>query len=338
MGASSEPASGDQVVLALSPDDIEVGERIGLFWPEKAEAFGARIRVDGQNDPIKVRRNGNRAEKPWRLVAGLHRLEGIRGERLPIVFAIEVFGDEHQLRAIEASENMDRRDFGPIERAMHIRAIASVHEAQFGEGFDGLSPQQVGMRRRWAAARDSVAVRDDEKAELEALNSEAVAAGLYGWQENAAAAAGLKARSLRNYLLIYRTIVDPLPTLAAQLARTRLGGNLDALLTLAKTVDFETRAKLIEAIVADPEIKSVDEARVLVGLAESKGKRDQAVGQTEYMNRAGTNLERLSSSGWREFAKPLAEKIKPSALVAVRDALNARIAELGVDSLEVGDE
>lgn len=60
-------------VLELDPATIDVSGRVGLFYPEKAEAYAALIARDGQRTPITVRRNGSRAKLPWTLVAGLRR-------------------------------------------------------------------------------------------------------------------------------------------------------------------------------------------------------------------------------------------------------------------------
>src|SRR3546814_12312638 len=77
MASSHTDIIVDQV-LELDPATIDVSGRVGLFFPEKAEAYAALIARDGQRTPITVRRNGTRAKLPWTLVAGLPRHRGGR--------------------------------------------------------------------------------------------------------------------------------------------------------------------------------------------------------------------------------------------------------------------
>jgi ParB family chromosome partitioning protein len=316
-------------IITLRPDDIEVRERIGLLWQERVEGIAASMRVEGQIEPILVRRTGPRADKPWRLVAGIHRLEAARAIGTTID-AIEVEGDPDQLRAVEAAENIHRRDLGPIEKALYLRALADAHEAKFSEGFDGLTPQQIGQIKRWREKRNQVQWREDERAEFEALNSAAIVAGLYGWQEAAAAAAGLSAGRLRDYLRIHRLIIQPFATLYEALARHPLGQKRASVMAIAQIDDEGRRRAAIEAIIANPEIKTVDEALRIVDADPGRGNRpaDQERGQSQFLSRAMSNLTRLHSSTWRSWAPQLAELIQPSALTAVRDAIDARIAAL----------
>ena len=333
-------------VISLDPNDIDVGERVGIYWPEKAAALGELIRTDGQRDPIKVRRNGNRASRPWRLVTGLHRLAAIQNEQLPAVLAIEVSGDEDELRAIEVSENLHRRDLGPIERAMHLRVLADLAHQKFAAGYEGLTDQQIGIRRRWDKIKDSVAysAADKAKAEADAIgdwsaeDSPAVECRTIGWQEDLAAGLKLKPRQLRDYLKVHRTLVAPFPNLGIGFAQTPIASQLKACLAVADIVADDARAQLMRLIIDDPSIVTVDEAKVRLGLSPSKaGRDDQSQGQTAFMERAEKNLDRLSASSWRDWAPALAAKVKPSALIAVRDALNARIAAIGTAEGGVDD-
>jgi ParB family chromosome partitioning protein len=75
------------IILSISPDDVMVGERLGVFCPTKSAAIGRLMAEDGQNDPIKVCKAGPRAAKPWKLVVGHRRLEGARFEQLPRIYA-----------------------------------------------------------------------------------------------------------------------------------------------------------------------------------------------------------------------------------------------------------
>src|SRR3546814_196849 len=125
MASTSKDAAPvvDQV-LELEPDAIDASGRIGFFYPEKAEAYAALIKQDGQRTPITVRRNGSRAKQPWTLVAGRHRhaacaIAGIK------VRALVVKGDDAELRAVQASENLDRRDLSPLDDRKSTRLNSS---------------------------------------------------------------------------------------------------------------------------------------------------------------------------------------------------------------------
>lgn len=82
----------DDTAILVDPNDIEDGPRIGLFWPEKADAIGALMRVDGQNEPIKIRKNAKGAEKPWLLVVGMHRKHGAIRHGIAQISALVVKG------------------------------------------------------------------------------------------------------------------------------------------------------------------------------------------------------------------------------------------------------
>lgn len=329
--ASVHPVS-DSDVFPIAPEDVHIGARIGMFWPEKAAALGALMKRDGQNDPIKV----VFADDRWNLITGLHRLQGARTLRLPWINAIEVKGSAAELRLIEASENIHRRNFGPIERALHVRAIADDAETRWSDGHEGMTPQQIGQIKRWEKERAKVegVVRPDDAADMEAEYSGAKLAGLYGWQDDVAESLGLSTRSLKRYLFIHRQIVAPFEAdIWEELARSAHGENLSSLEALCRIIDIDTRRATIDLLIDNPALK-VDQALAIVD-EKAPQPKVRVTGDTKYMNNAGANLSRLSASGWRSFAPALAETIKPSALHEVRAAIDARIAELGADVAEI---
>lgn len=313
-------------IIEIDPNEVRYSNRIGLLWPEKVEAMAALMKRDGQNDPIKVRKSGIDGSD-WMLVAGLHRLEGAKRAGM-MVKAIVVDGDEMQLRLIEASENMHRRDLGPIEKALFVRALADVYEAQFTRDFGGASAQEIGARKRWQTERDLAQNGAEKLADLEATHSADTMSGLYGWQESAAEALGMSSRDLRRFLLIHRQIVAPLPDHYEDLARHPTGQTRKNVQKLAEIVDLDDRRNVIDCILEWPVGKiTVEQAMAEVGCADPKGPAP-AQGQTKFLNNAAANLDRLSASSWRSWAPTLAEKVKPSALIAVRAALDARIEAL----------
>ncbi len=337
--AAEAPAVEDGVIFQVHPSEVRIGERIGMFWPDKAVAIGALMARDGQNDPIKV--SWNQLASSWQLVAGLHRLQGALGHQLPIIDAVKVTGSPADLRRIEASENVHRRDFGALERAMFIRAVADDTVARWSGEYEGLSPQQIGQIKRWENERAKAPglIRADDAASMESEHSAATLAGLYGWQEEVAESLGLSARTIRNSLKIHRQLIAPFEReLPEALALTDLGNKQSALLEIAAIVDETTRRLVIDTIVGDDidEIKSVADAMVAAG-AKARADKPRVSGDTKFMNNAGSNLSRLTVSGWRSFAPTLAEMVKPSALIALRDALDARIAELGDAAKDDGE-
>jgi ParB family transcriptional regulator, chromosome partitioning protein len=328
-------------VLTLAIADIEVGKRIGLYWPEKAAAYGQLIKAEGQNDPIKVRRKGPRAAQRWTLVVGLHRLRGMEMAGLTDIQAIEVSGAPDELRRIEASENMHRRDFNPLERAMFVKAMADDARARWRAGHDdSQSDQEIGQIKRWQeeALRSRGELGPEEIAEKQAEHSADTMSGLYSWQEEAAASIGFGVRQLRRDLFLHRQLIEPFPELARQFALLPVAEKQSDMLKLAK-IDAATpmsfnRERLMAWLVEHPGA-SLAEALDAVPVTGAEKVKAPAQGQTKFMNNADANLRRLSASSWREWAPSLAITVKPSALVAVRDALNARIEELG--DLEDGD-
>lgn len=321
-------------VLALRAAEIVIAERIGLFWPDKAAAIGALMARDGQNEPIKVVWNAKASH--WVLVAGLHRLRGAMMAGMTTIDAIEVKGKADDLRLIEASENVHRREFGPLERSLFIKALADIVEKRWSGDHDGLSAQQIGQIKRWERDRqlaDGIG-RADEMADSEAGYSCAILCGTMGWQEEAAESLGFSRRTLQSQLRIHRQLIAPFDRAFLEaFAATPHGENGTSLEALCRIIDTPMRGRVMALLVENPAL-SVDQAKVAAG-ARIDVLKVRVSGDTKFMNNAGANLDRLSAAGWRSFASVLAEKVKAPALFAVRDALNARIAELGV---EQGDD
>lgn len=327
--------------IALKPAEVIVPERIGLFWPEKASALGALMKRDGQTDPIKVhlRKVKGSKEQAYFLVAGLHRLEGAKLAGLESIQALVVVtSDASELLMLEASENVHRRDFGPIERALFVRAIAFAAEQRAEKARGGMSPQALGAKERWERARASVATRADDLATLEADYAQCQLGTNYGWSDEVAESLGLSRRALFRALKLHRQLIAPFERdLWEALARTELGQKQAAMLEVASITDVAARRRVMEVIAdtSDGEIKTVAEAMVLAGAKEAPV-RAPADGQTKFINNAQSNLTRMTAGSQRSFAPTLAESIKPSALLAVREAITARIRLMSPE--ELGDE
>ncbi|BAV64793.1 ParB N-terminal domain-containing protein [Sphingobium cloacae] len=327
--AAKEATDVASVILALSPHDILVGDRLGAFWPDKAAAIGRLMAEDGQNEPIKVRKNGPRAPAPWTLVAGLHRLEGAKLEGLAIIDAIVVTGDEATLRKIEASENIERGSRGPLERASFVRAIADAAEARLKEQHGDLTPEQIAIRARWDAmkAKAPGVERDDSLNEAEADHTSANLALVYGWADETAEALGMSRRAMFRDLALHRALVAPFPRLWRDLAtHPVIGENASALRDIAAIKDEDMRGDLIASLIANPDMTL---AQAMEGLGLSKPSAPAATGATKYMNGVLNNMDRLSPDQQRSIAASFVAKLKPSALDEFIAALTARKAQGG---------
>ncbi|PXW79025.1 ParB/RepB/Spo0J family partition protein [Blastomonas natatoria] len=307
-------------IIEIDPNAVERGERIGLYWHDKAAALGALMARDGQNDPIKVR-PGRKGGKPFILVAGLHRLEGAKRADLATVKAIIVEGDELQLRLIEASENMHRRDFGPIEKALFVRALADVYEAQFRAAHPEGTQQQIAARARWEAEKDRVQHSAETLASLEAENAGETISHAYGWVQTTAEALGMTSRSLRDYLLIHRQIIAPLPDHYEDLARHPIGQKRKSVMELAEIGDLDNRRAVIDCLLEYPLGLTIAQAKEIVGIREAK------LGQSPLpkgpVDRVFSNLNRWSSNDWTSAAPQIAAAVPDKALDAICDALLA---------------
>ncbi|NML88381.1 ParB N-terminal domain-containing protein [Sphingobium sp. TB-6] len=318
-------------VFQIAPEDIQVDDRIGLFWPDKAAALGKLMALDGQHEPIKVRKNGARAKKPWTLVVGLHRLEGAKLEGFRAIDAIEAFGDARQLRDIEASENLHRRSLAPIERACFVRAVADASEARLKDQHGDLSPEQIAVRARWDAMRAKApgVERDDDLNEAEADHTSANLALVYGWADETAEALGLSRRAMFRDLALHRAIVAPFPDLYRDLAKHPVAENASALREIAAIKDLANRRSLIEGLISNPELTL---AQAKEGLGLSSSAAPAPTGATKFMNNTTANLARLSAGDQAKIAPEIVNTMKSSALLALRAALDARIQKEGIEA------
>ena len=105
-----------------------------------------------------------------------------------------------------------------------------------------------------------------------------------------------------------------------------MGQKRRSLIEIGKIKDTEARKAVIDLIASDHDhqIASVTDAKIKWGLKPARLPAPE--GQSKYMANATSNLDRLTASSWISLAPVIAEKIKPSALKAMRDAIDARIA------------
>lgn len=308
------PYFANAEVLSLDPETVDCsGKRIGLFYPAKAAALGALIAKHGQNEPIKVVRNKAGRARPWRLVAGLHRLEGIRQAGVASVYAIEVLGDEAYLDQVQASENMHRRELEPIERAMFVQAVADAARVRV-LAEHGVSNQHALAGK---ARQNKVQYSDAEKAEEMAEAAVDNLSIAYGWKAETAAALGLGPKDIQRSMRIYRCIVEPFPEHLDALKDHPVAKVADSLLKIAAIKDVKLRRKVVEVLIAGP---------ADLGLAmQMAGVTDAKVAPEPYQKFSSQILggwQRLPTADKRRFIPELVAAIPPGMRTLFREELD----------------
>ena len=309
-------------IMMLDPFTVDPdrGGRIGLFFPAKAEALGLMIKANGQNDPIKVVRS-RKAAFEWTLVAGLHRLDGCLREGLEVA-AIEVDADA-DLAAVQASENMDRRDLGPLERAMFVAAVADAAERRLKALHGDVSQQAMaGLARQ-----NKVQFSDAEKADEEAAAARSNLSRAYGWRDETAEACGLSLSDLKRSMRIFRCIVAPNRDLMAAFQDHPVAQKASDLLELAGWKDAALRRKAIEALIGGPQD--------LGFVAAMLGVKPAPTAQTPYdkwTSQIRTGIGRLGTAEWRQFCPDLTVSLTPARVIELHKALAERIAAEGLSA------
>jgi ParB-like chromosome segregation protein Spo0J len=299
-------------VTAIDPDH---DGRIGLFFPAKAEALAALIDVHGQNDPIKVVARGNAAKTPWKLVAGLHRLEACRLLGRPVT-AIEILGDADAQQCIQASENMDRRELEPLERALFVSAVAEAAQRRLKVEHGDLSQQALAGMSRQNKVQFSDAEKADEDAETARLNL----ARAYGWRDETAEACGLSLTSLKRSMRIFRCIVSENRDLMDAFKNHPVAQTTDALLKIAALKDAGQRRQVIETLIAGP----ADLGMVLQML----GIKPPAA-ETDAISKFSAQIigaaSRLGTADWRDACPGIAKGMTQAKRITLRAALDEAI-------------
>jgi len=342
-------------VLSLPTDSIDPNglERIGFFYPAEVAALADVIAADGQHDPIVVAPPAPRAkDRRWRLVWGRHRWAACQSLGIEVL-AIVKTGTNDELLQMQTAEQIDRRDMTVLERAAFVGRRAEIVRDRALKAAGVNSDQALGaLRTNLSAAADPLLTnlsaadrkllnnlptvpkvaaptsndvsKDEVEGDLDAVS------GQYGWADEVQEEFGLHYRKLRRLLTIYRGLVKPFRAEVEAIATCRIASNADALLQLAAKPEA-VRKQALGWLAEHPEAKTAEEALVALGISTSKGERaaDRLEGESKLLTRAESNLARLNPSTWISWAPKLAETIKPSALVAVRDAIDARLAGLG---------
>lgn len=322
-------------VRQIRLDDIAVVERVGFYHPEHAAGLAESIKLIGLQSPIHVRRNGNRAEKPWRLVAGLHRLRACELLGWSGINAIQVAGessDAAELLRLELSENLDHRRPRPIERALFVAARARLEEgADYPDSID--EPSQVrAAKARWNKAEEN---QPDNASAVIALASRQLAEN-HAWRQRTANSMGMGLRSLSIYLGVYRAIIAPFPDLAEPFNRHDAAQSLTALKKLA---DFGAEAakktELAEQVLAkrravielllEPgnEAMTIEEAITVATGRRSKGARE-ATEDNRWMAGALGQWRKLPIAQKERFAVSVVDEAPKRVLYAILRAIEER--------------
>ena len=110
---------------------ILVPERLRKVEEGHALAISASIVEHGLINPITVRATP-RAEKPWTLVAGAHRLRAVELTDDHEIEAIVVAADAAEGRMQEIVENLFRNELSALDRAIFVVTYREVWEEKHG--------------------------------------------------------------------------------------------------------------------------------------------------------------------------------------------------------------
>lgn len=298
-------------IVALPPAQIDPDHdgRVGQYFPLKAEGLASRISTDGQNEPIWVSKNGPRAKLPFKLVAGLHRLEACRMLGRAIEARI-VSGTAAELKARQASENLDRRVMTVLERSMFVAAVADAAKARLLELHGGMTQQAVARIGR------PVILQADEDA-TEGMDNLSMR---YSWKAETAEAVGLGEKDVQRAMRIFRCLVEPNRAAIDAIKQHPVADNGSSLLLLAGKSQA-TQGRALAWLAENPEAKTAEQALVAIEAAGSKGQSDIAAKGP--VDRVFANLNRWSSNDWTSAAPQFAAAVPDKALDALCDALIA---------------
>lgn len=311
-------------IIAFDPNEIDTSGRIGFYHPDKAVAVGRLLRKDGQRDLIKV----SALKKPgfkWRLHVGLTRTEGAKLEGIP-VYGVVVSGTPENLRELEASENLHRRPLHPVERAKFVFELCRAAQERIARQYGNLSQQQLGAKARWDRVKHHDITADQALQEDTDDAADKMSAA-YGWQDSAAEALDLGKREIRRSLALYRLVIEPFPDLAEALGNHPVvGENAKQLLDLTRLKDEGVRRRVIEALLANPEI-GVDDAKIAAGVEGFKPLATPVAHQ-KFLNAVVGNLQRLGPPKIKQHLPEIVRALgTPDVKRKMRDLLNEELGE-----------
>lgn len=307
-------------LLIIDPTtvDPDMDNRIGLYFPAKAEALGFLMARDGQNDPIKVVPHPLSSKYDWKLVAGLHRLNGSISANINV--AAFVMSAKDDLRAIQASENVDRRELEPLERAMFVYEVAEKNRARLIVGHGDVSQQVIAGRARAAKVQYSDVEKADEAAKL-AVDNLSIA---YSWKAETAQALGYSPKDIQRSMRIYRCIVEDNRDLMDAFKDLDVAKSADALLKIAALKDAALRRKVIETLIGGP--KDLTYVFQKLGITPPK---EATSTYAKFSSQILGGFSRLGTAEKRRFIPELVTAIPVGMRSLVREELDRLDAEGG---------
>ena len=124
--ASHDPTAPDSTlhgrpVIPIDPASIIVPEgRLRSVDPGTVQQLVESVSIIGLQSPISVRLNPDDAGTCI-LVTGAHRLEAIRVLEWPFIDTLLIDGSEQEIRLIEVSENLIRKELTRLQRSRSLR-------------------------------------------------------------------------------------------------------------------------------------------------------------------------------------------------------------------------
>jgi hypothetical protein len=253
---------------------------------------------------------------------------------------------------------VDRRELAPLERAMFVAAVADAAKARMKALHGGKSQQQVAIEQRWNGAEEGGDIRSVnlterigkvqfsavEQADEEAETASEALTSAYRWSDATAAACGMGVESLKRSLRIHRIIVEPHRDLIDAFKDHPVAQNASGLLKICgKAPNPGAVRKIIEWLIAHPEAETADEALVALAMMPSRGGTASPVkGDSLYLDRLESNLQRFSLNGHRRAVSIIVKEMPPSALFDLRAAIDEKLAMLdkqsGADTRDEGGD
>lgn len=327
-----------EALLRIAPADIYIPPRLGLYFPDKAAALGQLMAIHGQRTPITVRaptmvtdqdkRGVPHEGKDWVLVTGMHRLNGALIEQLPEVYALERRGiDAADALDEEASENLDRRDQPPLERAIFIHATCEAARARILQMHGDIDQSRIAIKARWDRVKAGE-IRVEQALQEESADTSDTMSLVYGWVDSVAEAFGRDKRSIQRSLKLYRLVIEPFPELTQALSdHPVVGNNAAQLKAIADVQDEAHRRAVILQLLGNPEL-SADEARAVVGINRPGGPDVAPLPHQKHVNAITGGLSRLSATQQKQNLDCIVHALKSDEVKRqLRDRLSEELGE-----------
>lgn len=156
----------DRETGTITPDDIypDPNQPRKEFDEKELLAFGEEIRTNGQLQPIGVRWDNDNSR--WLIIYGERRWRAIKAARITEI-KCRFFQDElaeSQIRSIQLTENIQRKDLKPIEEAKGYRGLMTLNKWKAKEVAEHLniSPNKVGRALKLLSLPEDVQTDIDQ--------------------------------------------------------------------------------------------------------------------------------------------------------------------------------